>query len=324
MTTPQRSRPASPLGLFSPQAMVDPYPLYAMMRGAPRELKLGPFELWLLTRYDDVQSAFKRSEAFSSLAFRETRPDPTFQSVPQETLAALREVMRPDVPTVINSDPPQHGRYRGILNRGFTPREMGTLEARIREIATRLVDEMLARGEPVGSRPRPHDSAARHGDRRAARRRPRAPRRLQALVRRVRESGAPRRRPRAADRDGARVQRLLRGRDRAPPQRAVGRPDQPARARRDVGGAALAARAARLLPAPARRRERDHHQPARQRGARAARQPGRVRAPARRAGARAERRRGDAALRPAGAGPAAPGGRPTSRWAARRSRPARA
>jgi cytochrome P450 len=150
MTSPQeKPAPTSPLGPFSPERMVDPYPMYAVMRHAPRALKFGPFELWLLTRYDDVLSGFKRSEVFSSLAFRESRPDPTFQGVPKETLAALREVMRPDVPTVINSDPPQHGRYRGILNRGFTPREMGKLEGRIREITTRLVDEMLARGGPA-------------------------------------------------------------------------------------------------------------------------------------------------------------------------------
>ena len=97
------------------------------MRGAPRALKFGPFELWLLTRYDDVLSGFKRLELFSSLAFRESRPDPTFADARRVAGDArgAREVMRPDVPTVINSDPPQHGRYRGILNRGFTPREIG-------------------------------------------------------------------------------------------------------------------------------------------------------------------------------------------------------
>ena len=258
----KRSRPRSRRSDRSPEMRANPYPLYAVMRGAKREMKLGPFEIWLLSRYDDVLSAFKRPELFSSMAFRESRPEAMLPGVPKETLARLREVMLPDAPTVINSDPPEHARYRGILNRGFTPREMGKLEARIREITTRLVDELIARGGR-GSRPRPHDPAARHGDRRAARRRPRAPRRLQALVRRVRESDAPRSSARADDRLDARVQRLLRRRDRAPPQRAVRRPDQPARARRDFGGPALAARAARVLPAPARRRQRDHHQPAR-------------------------------------------------------------
>jgi cytochrome P450 len=150
MATPQE-KPSGmpPLGPFAPEMMANPYPLYAMLRGARREMKLGPFEMWLLSRYDDVLSAFKRPELFSSMAFRESRPEGLFPNVPKETLAALREVMLPDAPTVLNSDPPAHGRYRGILNRGFTPREMGKLEARIREIATGLVDAMLAKGGPV-------------------------------------------------------------------------------------------------------------------------------------------------------------------------------
>jgi cytochrome P450 len=55
-------------------------------------------------------------------------------------------VVLSEVPTVLNSDPPDHTRYRGILNRGFTPREIGSLEPRIREITNRLVDAMLAGG----------------------------------------------------------------------------------------------------------------------------------------------------------------------------------
>lgn len=149
MATPQQPPEVPGLGPFGPMAMADPYPLYTVMRGAQRRMKLGSFEVWLLSRYDDVLSAFKRPELFSSMAFRESRPEAMFPDAPKETLAALNAVMLADVPNVLSSDPPAHGRYRGILNRGFTPREMGRLEARIREITTRLVDEILARGGPT-------------------------------------------------------------------------------------------------------------------------------------------------------------------------------
>ena len=52
---------------------VDPYPFYAAMRGGRRELQIGPVPIWMLSRYDEVLSAFKRPELFSSIAFRETR-----------------------------------------------------------------------------------------------------------------------------------------------------------------------------------------------------------------------------------------------------------
>ena len=145
MATQQEAPPVR--GIFGGD--VDPYPIYAAMRGGRRELRIGPFPIWMLSRYDEVLSAFKRPELFSSIAFRETRSDAMFPGVAKETLAQLRDVMRPDVPTVINTDPPAHARYRGILNRGFTPREMGKLEGRIREITHRLVDELIARGGPT-------------------------------------------------------------------------------------------------------------------------------------------------------------------------------
>jgi cytochrome P450 len=136
--------------MSTPQEWIarDPYAFYAAMRNGSRKLAFGPFEIWMLTRYDEVAAGFKRPERFSSIAFRETRPDANFAHLPKETLRELRAVMLPEVPTVINSDPPEHGRYRGILNRGFTPREMGKLEGRIRQITGELVDALIARGGP--------------------------------------------------------------------------------------------------------------------------------------------------------------------------------
>jgi hypothetical protein len=92
---------------FVPEAMAaDPYPMYAAMRNGSRKLALGPFELWMLSRYEEVASAFKRPELFSSIAFRESRPDTAFAHLPKEKLRELRAVMLPEIPSVINSDPP--------------------------------------------------------------------------------------------------------------------------------------------------------------------------------------------------------------------------
>jgi cytochrome P450 len=145
MSDPQPA-PATAFGPFA-QLGANPYPVYTAMRHGKRELKLGPFEIFLLSRYDDVLSGFKRPEIFSSIAFRESRPELlAMRGASPEQIEAFNAVMLAGVPTVINTDPPEHGRYRGILNRGFTPREIGRIETRIREVTTRLVDEMLAKG----------------------------------------------------------------------------------------------------------------------------------------------------------------------------------
>ena len=49
--------------------------------------------------------------------------------------------------SIINMDPPQHTRYRLIVNRGFTPRMIGRLHEQIRHQAHRIVDDIAARGE---------------------------------------------------------------------------------------------------------------------------------------------------------------------------------
>jgi cytochrome P450 len=146
MSDPQTSSPLPP-GPFAFGFGDDPYSLYATMRQGQRALRFGSFEIFLLTRYDEVLSAFKRPEIFSSMAFREARPELLqMRGASPAQIAAFTEVMLPGVPMVLNTDPPEHGRYRGILNRGFTPREIGRIEPRIREITAKLVDDILAKG----------------------------------------------------------------------------------------------------------------------------------------------------------------------------------
>ena len=140
---------APPLLMFSPEFTANPYPLYAAMRAGQRHIKVGPIEIWLLSRYDDVISAFRRPEIFSSTAFRDQQAALMRPGLDAATLREFSEVMLAGVPIVLNSDPPEHGRYRGILNRGFTPREIGGLEPRIRAVTSRLIDDLLAKGSPT-------------------------------------------------------------------------------------------------------------------------------------------------------------------------------
>jgi cholest-4-en-3-one 26-monooxygenase len=48
---------------------------------------------------------------------------------------------------MLTMDAPEHTRYRKLVNRGFTPRQIGMLEPHIRELTNRILDEALAAGE---------------------------------------------------------------------------------------------------------------------------------------------------------------------------------
>jgi cholest-4-en-3-one 26-monooxygenase len=47
---------------------------------------------------------------------------------------------------MLTMDPPDHTRYRKLVNRGFTPRTISALEPHIRELAAGIIDAAVARG----------------------------------------------------------------------------------------------------------------------------------------------------------------------------------
>ena len=48
---------------------------------------------------------------------------------------------------MLTTDPPEHTRYRKLVNKGFTPRMINALEKHIREQAIEIVDRAVAKGE---------------------------------------------------------------------------------------------------------------------------------------------------------------------------------
>ncbi|MEW9532709.1 cytochrome P450 [Microbispora sp. NPDC049125] len=87
---------------------------------------------WAVTKYDDVVHISRHSELFSS-----ARRLALFDEMPDEQIELQRLMM-------LNQDPPEHTRRRSLVNRGFTPRQIGRLEDHIRDICHRLVDEALS------------------------------------------------------------------------------------------------------------------------------------------------------------------------------------
>ena len=83
-------------------------------------------EVWGVTLYDDIMSISKQPEIFCS--GKGSRPDSW-------------------TPSMINMDDPEHKRRRNLVNRGFTPRRLQDHETKIRDICTRLIDDVCERGE---------------------------------------------------------------------------------------------------------------------------------------------------------------------------------
>lgn len=85
---------------------------------------------WALTRYQEVDAATRDTERFSSL------PTITLPSV---------GAPRPFIP--MESDPPQHSKYRSLLNVVFSARRFAELEGEIRKHAVELIEQFVIAGE---------------------------------------------------------------------------------------------------------------------------------------------------------------------------------
>lgn len=112
----------------------DPYPTYARMRQeAPLyRHRSDQLNFDALSRYDDVRTAFRDPELYSSSygsAFETWGPR-----------ARLRQ-------SFLAMDPPDHDRMRALISRGFTPRRVENLEPKIQEITAGYIESALEAGE---------------------------------------------------------------------------------------------------------------------------------------------------------------------------------
>jgi cytochrome P450 family 142 subfamily A polypeptide 1 len=84
-------------------------------------------DLWAVTRHADITAISKRSDVFVN--GKGFRPDAA------------------PVPQMVAMDRPEHMVRRNLVNRGFTPRRVSAYEGRVREICTRILDDIAQRGE---------------------------------------------------------------------------------------------------------------------------------------------------------------------------------
>jgi cytochrome P450 len=92
-------------------------------------------DFWAVTRYEDVSRINKDNILFSSHRRTALIMDPDDDTLAQQQLMML------------NMDPPMHTRYRLLVNKGFTPRMVGQLEAQARLLTNRILDAVIERGE---------------------------------------------------------------------------------------------------------------------------------------------------------------------------------
>jgi cholest-4-en-3-one 26-monooxygenase len=92
---------------------------------------------WAVTRHADILAVSKTPDVYSSR--ENTALIRVQEGTPRETIE-LQRIM------LLNMDPPEHAKVRGIVSRGFTPRAIGNLREALTERARRIVAAALESG----------------------------------------------------------------------------------------------------------------------------------------------------------------------------------
>jgi cytochrome P450 len=119
---------------FGQAHLDDPYPLYRQARERAGVFYADAFDLWVVTRYDDVRDVLTDTSRFSSAFLIRT---------PHVPAPGVTEILRegyPEVRILLNEDPPEHTRTRSLVVKAFAPRRVRALEPRVQEITDRLID----------------------------------------------------------------------------------------------------------------------------------------------------------------------------------------
>ena len=137
----------SDYNFFSPEVLECPYEFYKLAREHSPVMEL-PSELvgsklFLVTSYDLVKQILLNVEVFSShffhlLAGKEVQ-SPEVQEISAQGW--------PPVNTLLTADPPEHERFRSLVNQAFTTFRVNKMEGHIKLIVDELIDSLIDKGE---------------------------------------------------------------------------------------------------------------------------------------------------------------------------------
>lgn len=127
--------------VYTGEYLENPYPYYDELRVNAPVFWSERLGAWLLTRYDDVQAAFRDPRLISG-----DRMAAYFSQLPEPVHADVQPLCQHLEAWLVFMDPPDHTRLRVLVNKAFTGRMVENLRPRIQTI----VEELLDRVQPAG------------------------------------------------------------------------------------------------------------------------------------------------------------------------------
>ena len=109
--------------MFTPKVIVDPYGYYGRLRDEDPVHWNAKYELWVVTRHDDLVWLTRHHELFSSAVFKND-PRPAYPAIDESDLGLYEYVRNYLGDQFIQHDRPHYLEMRKVVHRYFTPQSL--------------------------------------------------------------------------------------------------------------------------------------------------------------------------------------------------------
>ena len=112
---------------FTPEAIENPFDNYRVLRDTAPIVRLAKYDMYVMSRFADVQAALKNNALFSS-----------------GSGVALNDLMNSAIAgSTLHTDAPAHTHLRSVVSRPLTPSRLAELRQQLFHLAEGLVDRLL-------------------------------------------------------------------------------------------------------------------------------------------------------------------------------------
>src|ERR1700761_1063913 len=134
-----------PSDMFTQDVIADPYTYYGRLRDEDPIHWNETYELWAVTRYDDLVWLTRHHELFSSAVFKND-PRPAYPAIDESDLGLYEYVRNYQGDQFIQHDRPEHLEMRRVMHSYFTPKQMEAWRPFVQEAVKDLLDEAEKKG----------------------------------------------------------------------------------------------------------------------------------------------------------------------------------
>ena len=132
--------------MFTADVIADPYSYYGRLRHEDPVHWNKSYELWAVTRYDDLVWLTRHNEMFSSAVFKND-PRPAYPDIDELDLGLYEYVKNYQADQFIQHDRPEHLEMRRVMHSYFTPKQMEAWRPFVQVAVKELLDAAEEKGE---------------------------------------------------------------------------------------------------------------------------------------------------------------------------------